>query len=147
MTTSMADEAIQANIRRAEEMAARAKAAGAQLAALTVSATSYDEEVTVTVGSGGILKGIVAGRAAAGLAPDQLCAAIMQAYAVASRRASEQASEVMASAIGRDTESMRLLRAAMPPEPPLRPDRPATRPTRVVEFDGQDDGGSDWSRR
>ena len=113
--TSTADQFIEANARRAQEMAARATEAGGRLAALEVAASSRNGAATVTVGSGGILKRIVAERGASRLSPDQLCTAIMQAYALASRQAAEQASEVMGLALGRDTEAMRLLRAAMPP--------------------------------
>ncbi|KQY55489.1 MULTISPECIES: YbaB/EbfC family nucleoid-associated protein [unclassified Nocardioides] len=111
------DQAIQAMMKQASEAAARAKVAGEEISALEVSVTSRNKAVTVTAGSGGILKSVRPGSAASNMTAVQICEAVMQAYASAARQAAEQASEIMGQALGRDTQAMRKMREALPPDP------------------------------
>lgn len=104
-------------LERANQMSARARDAGERISAIAVSATSRNRAVTVTAGSGGVLKGVTAGPAATGMSANQICAAVMEAYARASRQAAQEASELMQQAVGRDTRAMQKMREALPPDP------------------------------
>lgn len=108
---------MKALIEQASVMSERARVAGEQISAITVSATSRNRAVTVTAGSGGVLKSVSPGPASAGMSAVQLCAAVMEAYARASRQAAQEASELMQEATGRDTKAMQMMRAALPPDP------------------------------
>lgn len=112
-----APDALRQLMERAQQTATRAKAAGAEMAALEVSATSKNRAVIVTVGSGGVLKRIQPGANAGTMPVAQVCQAVMQAYAHAARQAAEQASEIMSEAVGRDTEAMAKMRESLPPDP------------------------------
>jgi DNA-binding protein YbaB len=108
---------MKALIEQASAMSERARVAGERISAITVSATSRNRAVTVTAGSGGVLKSVTPGPAAGGLSAVQICSAVMEAYARASRQAAEEASELMQEATGRDTKAMQMMRAALPPDP------------------------------
>lgn len=98
-------------------LAERAREAAGQLNQIAVSVSSRSRAVTVTVGSGGVLKSIKPGPAGNDVSATQLCAAVMEAYAKASRQAAEEASALMLQVTGRDTQVMQTMRAAMPPDP------------------------------
>jgi DNA-binding protein YbaB len=98
-------------------MASQAREAAEQLNQIAVSATSRNRAVTVTVGSGGILKSVKPGPAAAGASAAHLCSAVMEAYGQASRQAAEEASALMQRVTGKDTQVMQMMRAAMPQDP------------------------------
>lgn len=110
-------QAVQQLLARTSEMARRAQAAGERISQIAVTVTSRNRAVSVTAGSGGVLKAVTPGPAASGMSPVQLCAAVMDAYARASRQAAREASDVMAEATGRDTKAMQMMRDALPPDP------------------------------
>lgn len=109
------DRIRQLNARMAE-MAEKARDAGAQIERIAAEVTSRNRAVTVTVGSGGILKSLRPGPSSSGSTAAQLCAAVMEAYGKAARQAAQDASQVMESITGRDTVAMQRMRAAMPPD-------------------------------
>jgi DNA-binding protein YbaB len=98
------------------KIAARAREAGEQLNRITVEATSRNRAVTVAVGSGGILRSVRPGPAGNSMTAAQVCTAVMEAYGRASRQAAQEASALMEQVTGRDTETMRRMREAMPAE-------------------------------
>jgi DNA-binding protein YbaB len=98
-------------------MADQAREAAGQLNQIAVTVTSRNRAVTVTVGSGGVLKSIKPGPAGNDVSAAHLCTAVMEAYAKASRQAAEEASALMERVTGRDTQVMQMMRAAMPPDP------------------------------
>ncbi|HEY3631197.1 MAG TPA: YbaB/EbfC family nucleoid-associated protein [Jatrophihabitantaceae bacterium] len=108
---------MKALIEQATAMGERARVAGEQISAIAVSASSRNRAVTVTAGSGGVLKSVTPGSASSGMSAAQICAAVMEAYARASRQAAQEASELMQDATGRDTRAMQMMRAALPPDP------------------------------
>lgn len=115
--SGLAGDAMRQMLERTNELARRAQEAGERIAALSVTESSRNRAVTVTAGAGGILKDVRPGPAASGMSATQLCAAVLEAYARASRHAAVEASELMAEATGRDTKAMQLMRAALPPDP------------------------------
>jgi len=98
-------------------MAGQAREAAEQLNQIAVTVTSRNRAVTLTVGSGGVLRSIRPGPAGNNVSAAQLCTAVMEAYAKASREAAEEASVLMQRVTGRDTQVMQTMRAAMPPDP------------------------------
>jgi DNA-binding protein YbaB len=108
------EERVRQLTAQAVQMAEKAKDAARRINEIAVEATSRNRMVTVTVGSGGVLKAVRPGPAASGAGAAQLCAAVLEAYGQAAREAARTASEVMQQVTGRDTQVMQAMRAAMP---------------------------------
>jgi hypothetical protein len=102
---------------RTAEMAQQGQELQQRLGSIVGSATSRNGLATVSTGSGGILRSVVPGAGAEAASPAEFAAAIMEAYALASRQAAEQAAEVARSITGRDSQIMKLMREALPPVP------------------------------
>ena len=100
---------------KSAELRQRAEALQAELARIVASVTSPDRTVTVTVGAGGVMRGIAIEQAGLRATPTQWSSAVMRAYAEACRRVGEQAAEL----VERHTPgspAVAMMRAAVPPE-------------------------------
>lgn len=99
---------------RAGELRARAEQAQAALAEILMEVRSRDGLATVTVGAGGIMRGLtVSGTRAA---PEQLSGSIMAAYQEGCRRAAQQAADIM-ERHAPGSPAVAMMRDAVPPDP------------------------------
>lgn len=101
---------------RSAELRQRAMAIQAELARLQESVTSPDRIVTVTVGAGGVMRGIKVEPTGLRATPTQWADAVMKAYAQGCRIVGERAAELME----RHTPGspvVAMMRDALPPEP------------------------------
>jgi DNA-binding protein YbaB len=94
----------------------RAQAAKAELAANTVTKSSPDRAVTITVNPGGGLMQLKFGPGAERKPLSQLAGVIMSTYRAATTEAVAQTMELMQRAVGDDAETFRVLRANIPPQ-------------------------------
>ncbi|MGI8678410.1 MAG: YbaB/EbfC family nucleoid-associated protein [Jatrophihabitans sp.] len=102
---------------RGAELRARAERMQAELAEIVEDVRSRDDLVTVTVGAGGIMRGLVVSHAGARGEPARLSRSIMSAYAEGCRRVGERAAAVVA----RDaptSPAVAMMRDAVPPPSP-----------------------------
>ncbi|WP_018684156.1 YbaB/EbfC family nucleoid-associated protein [Actinokineospora enzanensis] len=111
---------------RTATLLAKAENAQAMLAENSVTATSPDRAVTVTVNPGGGLTSLVLAPEAERLSHQRLSALIMTTYTQAARQAAARTMEIMSGLVGGDSEALDIVRQAMPelPDPDPAPDRP-----------------------
>ncbi|GLZ80403.1 hypothetical protein Afil01_52100 [Actinorhabdospora filicis] len=86
--------------RMAREMRERADRAGRELAAASVTVSSRDKAVTVTVGATGLLAGVEFGVRARALTQMQLASALMETYGRAVAEATRASREVLSEISG-----------------------------------------------
>lgn len=92
-----------------------------ELAESTATSTSPNGAVTVTVGSGGVMRSLRFGARAENVPLAQLSSSIMAAYGKACREAAERGVTIMSQLVGEDSPSLQLMRDAIPPEPDGEP--------------------------
>jgi len=88
-----------------------------ELADSTATVTSPNGAVTVTVGSGGVMRSLRFGPRAEDVPLAQLSSSIMAAYGKACREAAERGVAIMSQLVGEDSPSLQLMRNAIPPDP------------------------------
>jgi hypothetical protein len=94
----------------------RAEALRAELAKISESVTAPDRTVTVTVGAGGIMRGIKVETAGQRATPTQWADAVMRAYANGCRLVGERAAALVEQHTP-GTPAVQLMREAVPPPP------------------------------
>jgi DNA-binding protein YbaB len=104
------------------QLRARAEALRTELAAVSETVTSPDRLVTVTVGAGGVLRGIAIEPAGLRATPSQWSAAVMRAYGQGCRAVGERAAELVESHTP-GSPAATMMREALPPEVDDEPDR------------------------
>jgi hypothetical protein len=90
--------------------------------------SSPNGAVTVTVGSGGVMRSLRFGPRAQDVPLAQLSSSIMAAYSAACREAAQRSVAIMSRLVGPDSPSLQLMRDAIPPVP---------------EGDGAESGGAE----
>lgn len=105
------------------------------LAASTVTVTSSDESVTVTIGSNGSLRNVVFGQRVTEHSPAALSALLMKTVARGQRAVAEKVVEAFAP-VGEGTSAMALLASFVPPQDAgLEPDdQPPPAPNKYDEL-------------
>ena len=116
-TREQAEQYLEQRAQRYAKMREDAERVKQQLAESTATVTSPNGAVTVTVGSGGVMRSLRFGQRAEGLPLAQLSASIMAAYGTACRRAAEQSVEIVSELVGPDSPTLQLMRDAIPPDP------------------------------
>jgi DNA-binding protein YbaB len=116
-TREQAEQYLEQQAQRYAKMREGAERVKQQLAESTATVTSPNGAVTVTVGSGGVMRSLRFGQRAEGLPLAQLSASIMAAYGTACRRAAEQSVEIVSELVGPDSPTLQLMRDAIPPDP------------------------------
>jgi DNA-binding protein YbaB len=116
-TREQAEQYLEQQAQRYAKMREDAERVKQQLAESTATVTSPNGAVTVTVGSGGVMRSLRFGQRAEGLPLAQLSASIMAAYGTACRRAAEQSVEIVSELVGPDSPTLQLMRDAIPPDP------------------------------
>jgi DNA-binding protein YbaB len=101
---------------RSSQLRERAEQLQAELATIIETVKSRDGNASVTVGAGGIMRGLVVEPAGTRATPDQLAHSIMTAYAQACRRIAEQAAEIM-QRHAPGSPAVTMMREAIPPDP------------------------------
>jgi DNA-binding protein YbaB len=101
---------------RAAQLRERAEALRADLAKVSESVTSPDRLVTVTVGAGGVMRGIKVEPDGQRATPTQWADAVMRAYAQGCRIVGEKAAALVEQHTP-GTPAADLMRAAVPPPP------------------------------
>lgn len=104
--------------RQAAAMKERADRAEQAMASASYSATSRDKSVTVTVNSAGALTGVEFGGRSTTLTRIQLAATVMETYAQATAEAGRRSREVLAELMGRDSATLGVFDAVLPPADP-----------------------------
>jgi DNA-binding protein YbaB len=116
-TREQAEQYLEQQAQRYAKMREDAERVKQQLADSTATVTSPNGAVTVTVGSGGVMRSLRFGPRAEGLPLAQLSSSIMAAYGKACRHAAEQGVEIVSELVGPDSPTLQLMRAAIPPDP------------------------------
>jgi YbaB/EbfC DNA-binding family protein len=101
---------------RSAQLRERAEALQAELAKISESVTSPDRRVTVTVGAGGIMRGLRVEPGGAPPNPSQWAAAVMKAYQQGCRLVGERAGDLMEKHTP-GSPAVQLMREAIPPDP------------------------------
>ena len=115
-TRSIVDPAkwLQEQRERIAAMRERAGRASAELREASVSTTSQERAVTVTVNPGGVLLGLRLGPQAEDMGRNQLAAQIMTTYRAACAEAAELTRDIMSDLVGEDSPALEFLRDALP---------------------------------
>jgi len=123
------------------EKAQRYEDMQAQVAEISVTESSGDGAVRLTVGSSGVLTDLELTERAGQLQPHQLAAQIMETMRRAQSRLSGRVAEVMQSSVGDDTETVNAVVSSYQRRfpPPVEPDRPR-------RHDGGTDDEDGWDR-
>ena len=116
-TREQAEQYLEQQAQRYAKMREDAERVKQQLAESTATVTSPNGSVTVTVGSGGVMRSLRFGQRAEGLPLAQLSASIVAAYGKACRQAAEQGVEIVSELVGPDSPTLQLMRNAIPPDP------------------------------
>lgn len=116
-TREQAEQYLEQQAQRYAKMREDAERVKLQLAESTATVTSPNGAVTVTVGSGGVMRSLRFGQHAEGLPLAQLSSSIMAAYGKACRQAAEQGVEIVSELVGPDSPTLQLMRDAIPPDP------------------------------
>lgn len=106
---------------RSAELRTRAEALQRELAAIEVAVTAPDRSVTVTVGAGGVLRGIAVDPRGARATPARWSQAVMRAYAQACREVGERAAALVQQH-SPGSPAVQLMRDAIPPDPDADPE-------------------------
>jgi DNA-binding protein YbaB len=101
---------------RSSQLRERAEQMQAELAKITETVKSRDGNASVTVGAGGIMRGLAIEPAGTRAKPEQLSRSIMIAYQQACRRAAEQGAEIM-QRHAPGSPAVTMMREAIPPDP------------------------------
>ncbi len=112
-----AEQYMREQAERYTKLRADAERVKQELAESTATASSPNGAVTVTVGSGGVMRSIRFGPRADKVPLAQLSSSIMAAYGKACREAAEQGVAIMSQLVGEDSPSLQLMRNAIPPDP------------------------------
>jgi len=102
---------------RSKQLRERAEAMRAELAEVLEKVTSRDRAVTVTVGAGGIMRGITVESGGHRSSPQHLVESVMKAYAEGCRRAGERAAEIV-ERYTPNSPAVAMMRSSLPPEDP-----------------------------
>lgn len=102
---------------RTHELREQAEAMRAELAEVQEQVTSRDRFVTVTVGAGGILRGIRVEGGGQRASAQQIATAVLSAYGEGCRRAGERAAAIVERTMP-GTPAVTLMREAVPPPSP-----------------------------
>ncbi|SER92964.1 Conserved DNA-binding protein YbaB [Actinokineospora terrae] len=108
---------------RTAALMAKAQDAQELLAANSVTHSSADRVVSVTVNPGGGLTGLTLSPEAERMRHGQLATLIQATYTQAARKAAARTMEIMSDLVGGDSEALDIVRRSMPadPEPDDRP--------------------------
>ncbi|MEP7180219.1 MAG: YbaB/EbfC family nucleoid-associated protein [Pseudonocardiales bacterium] len=101
---------------RSADVRERAEALQAELAKISESVTSADRTVTVTVGAGGIMRGLVVEPGGERVRPTQWASAVLKAYQQGCRIVGERAAELM-QRHAPGSPAVQMMRDAVPPDP------------------------------
>lgn len=112
-----AEQYMREQAERYTKLRADAERVKQELAQSTATVSSPNGAVTVTVGSGGVMRSIRFGPRADKVPLSQLSSSIMAAYGKACREAAEQGVAIMSQLVGEDSPSLQLMRNAIPPDP------------------------------
>lgn len=99
---------------KSKKLREQAEAMRAELADVLEKVTSRDRAVTVTVGAGGIMRGITVESGGHRSSPQHLVDSIMKAYGEASRRAGEKAADIVARYTP-NSPAVAMMRNSVPP--------------------------------
>lgn len=102
---------------KSKQMRAQAEAMRAELAEVVVDVTSPDRVVTVTVGAGGIMRGITVASGGHRSTPQQVVAAVLSAYGEGCRRAGQQAADIV-ERYTPNSPAVAMMRDSVPPPAP-----------------------------
>ncbi|MFC0111444.1 YbaB/EbfC family nucleoid-associated protein [Kibdelosporangium aridum] len=102
---------------RTAALLAKAQDAQARLAENSVTRTSQDQVVTVTVNPGGGMTALSLSPEADRMGHRQLAGLILTTYNQAARQAATQTMQIMAGLVGEDSEALDIVRQAMPELP------------------------------
>lgn len=116
-TREQAEQYLEQQAQRYGKMREDAERVKQQLAESTATVTSPNGAVTVTVGSGGVMRSLRFGQRAEGVPLAHLSSSIMAAYGKACRQAAEQGVEIVSELVGPDSPTLQLMRDAIPPDP------------------------------
>lgn len=103
-------------LQRTGDLRERAELMQAELAAITETVSSRDDLAAVTVGAGGIMRGLTITAGGTRVPPDQLARSIMTAYQSGCRSVAEQAAAVM-QRHAPGSPAVTMMRDAVPPDP------------------------------
>src|SRR4051812_4644621 len=102
---------------RTNALLARAEDARTRLAENTITHSSQDRTVTVTVNPGGGMTALELSPEAERMSHRQLASLILTTYNQAARQAASQTMDIMAGLVGEDSEALDIVRESMPELP------------------------------
>jgi DNA-binding protein YbaB len=102
---------------KSKQLREQAEAMRAELADVLVSVTSPDRAVSVTVGAGGIMRGIKVESGGLRATPTQLTDAVMRAYGEACRQAGQRSADIV-ERYTPNSPAVAMMRDSVPPPSP-----------------------------